>query len=541
MNGRAVKQAGAAVRHLAASGLVPWSPLVQLRLAGAARGQGNCLAALAALAAARAPERAAVADDEGALTYAELAQRSDNLAARLGDAGVGPGTTVALIARNHRWFIVSLLAASRTGADIVLVNAEMSSSQLQQVMQRHRPAAIIHDACISLDPSSAEGTTVITTRQVESLSDPAPALRRLPPVRRAGKIILMTSGTTGTAKSAPRSLSPSAVLGLAVSGVNTMKLREGESVYAAPPFFHGFGLLAVVTALGVAGTVVTRQKFDAQHLAEAVAAGDVSVIIAVPTMLVRLVALPPAPGKHQPRLILTGASAVPTDLVNRVLERYGPCLVVGYGSTEAGVATLASPKDLARDASTVGDAVLGCRIRVLRDDRSEAAPGETGTIFVRGAMRYDGYSGEDAAREKEIIGGFLNTGDLGFLDEADQLHVVGREDDMIVAGGENIFATEVEEVLRRHPDVLDAAVLGVDDPAFGQRLRAYLVLRDGSPEPDMPSLKTHVRSHLERYKSPREAVFVDELPLNATGKLQRFRLADLPAERFAYDPERTTR
>ena len=548
--------------HLLRSGVVPIRPDRAARALAAVAAHGQSMATLLAVSAALDPDGAGLTDHRGSVTTGELWDSSLRLAAHLAGLGVGRGDAVAVVARNHRGFVIATMAASRCGADVVLVNTEMSTEQYKTVLDRHHPAVVLHDpefaevverACpdarrISTErgPAGTAGTggtgagTDDTGTSIDEILAGIPHRGRLRPVHKPGRLVLLTSGTTGTAKSAPRSLRPETIGGLALSAVAALRPRRGEHMYIASPFFHGFGLLALLGALGFGNSIECTAGFDAHELAERMGSGDIDVLAAVPAQLVR--ALEANGPRARIRRILTGASPVPVELTRGLTEKHGSCVVVGYGSTEAGIATLAGPDELEAAPGTVGPAVLGLRIRILREDRTEAAVGETGTIFVHGAMRYDGYSGaDDRTRDKEVLDGYLNTGDLGHLDEAGRLFVAGREDDMIVTGGENVFATEVEAVLADHPAVAEAAVGGVDDQRLGTRMRAYLVLRPDAQAPTLDEVKAHVRTRLEKYKSPREVVFVAELPHNPSGKLQRFRLPDLEvvgtAAESARDPE----
>ncbi|MDA3642157.1 AMP-binding protein [Mycobacterium xenopi] len=517
-----------AAASVARSGLIPWNPFRALAIALAVRRHGRSLATLSAVGAARSPDTLAVVDDFGSITYRQLFERVCRIAGAMHYVyGVRAGSTVAVLARNHRYFAEAVLGAARAGADLLLVNAEMSAEQLTKILARHQPAMLIHDpeycptlAGVDCDRVLTYGDSDHVLANLAARRAPVP-----PPVRRLGKLILLTSGTTGLAKSAARRTRPDALVGAALSAAPLVDVRRGSVIYIAAPFFHGFGLAQLAIALLTSSTVVTRSRFDAEHMLDALRRHRVTVLAAVPTMLQRMVDRcgDSAIQLHGTRVrrIITGAAPISIQLCRRLDDLFGPVLVVGYGSTELGVVALAGPDDIAAAPGTVGRPVIGVSVRILREDRSDAASGETGTVFVAGPMKFDEYLG---GSDVEVVDGHLNTGDLGHLDQAGRLYIAGREDDMIVSGGENVFATEVENVLAHHPAIADVGVIGVPDNEFGQRLRAYIQPRDDVAAPTPDEVKAFVRERLERYKTPRDVVFVNSLPRNPTGKLLRSRL-----------------
>jgi fatty-acyl-CoA synthase len=222
------------------------------------------------------------------------------------------------------------------------------------------------------------------------------------------------------------------------------------------------------------------------------------------------------------RAVISGAAALGPALAERFIGQFGGILCDVYGSTEIGIATIATSADLIAAPGTVGRPCLGSSVRILGDDDKVLPAGVTGRIFVGGGLVFGGYSDGGT---KPVVNGRMSTGDLGHLDEQGRLFVDGREDDMIVSGGENVYPVEVEDCLATHPAVADAAVVGVDDPEFGQRLVAYVVLARGATVAE-DDLIQHVRTNLARYKAPRQVVLVDELPRNATGKVLRRNLSE---------------
>jgi fatty-acyl-CoA synthase len=245
----------------------------------------------------------------------------------------------------------------------------------------------------------------------------------------------------------------------------------------------------------------------------------VNAIVVVPVMLQRMLDLDDSEweGKEFPklRIIFVSGSQLGAELAQRATERFGPVIYNLYGSTEIAFATIATPDDLDANASTVGRVVHGAVVKILDDDGHELGQGESGRIFVGNAIQFEGYTGGGS---KEEVGGLMASGDVGHFDEHERLFIDGRDDEMIVSGGENVFPAEVEELLAGHEGVTEAAAIGVEDKDFGQRLKAFVVKRDGASLTE-DEIKSYVKDNLARYKVPREVVFLDELPRNATGKV----------------------
>jgi fatty-acyl-CoA synthase len=209
---------------------------------------------------------------------------------------------------------------------------------------------------------------------------------------------------------------------------------------------------------------------------------------------------------------------------------FGDNLYNTYGSTEVAWATIAQPKDMREAPGTAGKAPYNTVVRIYDEKGNPVEQGESGRIFVGNTMLFGGYTG-DEAESKQMIDGLMSSGDVGKLDEHGRLFVEGRDDEMIVSGGENVFPKEVEDCLQRHENVQDVAAIGVDDDDYGKRLRAFVV-KDGEVDPEELSdaLKKHVKDNLARYKVPREIVFLDELPRNATGKVLKKDLKEYDAD-----------
>jgi acyl-CoA synthetase (AMP-forming)/AMP-acid ligase II len=314
----------------------------------------------------------------------------------------------------------------------------------------------------------------------------------------------------------------------AATGMSVMQLKDGDVSIVAPPFFHALGFAMLMSTLSVGGTIVGHRRFDADLVLRDIEAHRATILTGVPLMLQRLLKAKQAQPERDTssiRVVLTGASPIPPSTVAEFLEAFGPVLVNLYGSTETGIVSMATPEDLVDEPSTLGRPGIGISVRILRDDRSIADPGERGTIFMRGGLLFDGYTadGEATPDAKEVVDKHVNTGDMGHLDEQGRLYVDGRDDDMVVSGGENVFPLEIEQVLGEHSSIDEAVVLGVEHEEFGQVLRAYVTVTSGKPPKDT-ELRDFLRERLERFKVPKEFVVLDEFPRNATGKILKSKL-----------------
>ncbi|WP_370249439.1 AMP-binding protein [Nocardioides sp.] len=475
------------------------------------------------LARRRTPDAVALQDGPpeqgGTLTYAQLDDRAAALAHRLLAAAPGSRPVVGLLARDHRGAVLTLAACGYAGARAVLLNTGSAAPQLAQVLAREGVDVVVHDEEFA-DVVAAAGAAHTLRADGDDVLAAAPTAAGPPPrPARSGGLVVLTSGTTGVPKGAPRQrVNPLQTAQV----IDRLPFPRGAVVMMAAPTFHGTGLSQTCLAFSAGCRVVLPGRFRADAVAALVRDTRAEVLVAVPTMVHRLVALPDA-GRDLATLrrIYVGGAALSPDLARRTHALLGGVLHNLYGSTEVGIAAVASPADLVVAPGCVGRPPVGARVRLLGPDRRPVAAGETGVIFVRSALAFSGYSDGTG---KEVVDGYVSTGDLGFRDHHGLLHVVGREDDMIVSGGENVVPAQVEELLASHPDVDEVAVVGVPDEEFGQRLRAVVVPAAGRA-PDPEALRTLAREQLARHEVPREVWVVDALPRNATGKILRRVLA----------------
>jgi len=478
--------------------------------------------------AARRGDEPAIVDDDGTLGFADVDRLSNAVATILRDRGVGPESPVALLARNSRWFVLSVVALDKVGATVLYMNTGFAGPQLAEVLDREGAELLLHDAefADAVARHAPHAARIVTDAAVDGVDD-LPALVAAagtgapPRPRRQGRQVILTSGTTGTPKGASRSKeSLGAGIVAATAIFQRVPFRTGD-VHAVPaPMFHSLGNAAMIAGATMAQTFVLSRRFDPEHLLAQIEEHRVRVVTAVPVMLQRVLALPDEVldryDTSSLEVVFCSGSALPGSLATEWMDRFGECLYNMYGSTEVAAATVATPGDLRAAPGTAGRPLSGVDVRLYDDDdRLVTEPGAVGRIFVGSALRFEGYTG---GQTKPSIDGLLSSGDLGHFDEDGRLFVGGRDDDMIVSGGENLFPREVEDLLADLDGVDEVAVLGVDDEAFGQRLAAFVVLEDGAAL-DEDAVKAHVRANLAGYKVPRSVRFVDELPRNATGKV----------------------
>jgi acyl-CoA synthetase (AMP-forming)/AMP-acid ligase II len=348
---------------------------------------------------------------------------------------------------------------------------------------------------------------------------------RRPAVAAPGRIVLLTSGTTGTPKGVPRSPQLRSAVGVWVTILDRTRLHTGSRISVAMPMFHGLGLGMLMLTLALGGTVLTRREFDAEAALAQASLHRADAFTAVPVVLARILELPEQVRARNPlpylRTVISSGDRLDPTLGQRFMDAYGDVLYNGYGSTEVGIGALATPADLREAPETVGRPVVGCPVRIFDKNDRPVGPRVTGRIFVGGELTSDGYT--DGAA-KAVVDGMTSTGDMGYLDNSGRLFIVGREDDMIISGGENVYPRAVENALAQHPAVAENVVIGVPDERFGQRLAAYVVAQPGS-EIDAAQLREYLKDRVSRFEQPRDINVVDSIPRNPTGKVLRRELS----------------
>jgi fatty-acyl-CoA synthase len=522
---------------LADTGIIrPTRPDKLVRIGLALQRWGPTPAAGYVGAAIRYPDETAIVDELGTLTFRQVHERTNALANALADAGINEGDGVAIMCRNHRGFIDATVACSKLGAHALYLNTAFAGPQITDVVKREQPAALIYDSEFEEltheaglrrkrfiawhdDPTEKPKDPLLEDLIAEGdTSDPIPPEDK-------GRVVILTSGTTGTPKGAnrsqPESLDPAAAL------FSKIPFRARETTMIAAPMFHSWGFAHFTLGLGLTSTLVLRRKFDPEATLQAVAEHEATVLAVVPVMLQRILELPDEVIDRYDttslKIIAASGSALPGELALTVMDHFGDVLYNLYGSTEVAWATIATPEDMRAAPGTAGRPPRGTVVKIYDEQGSEAPPCDTGRIFVGNEMLFEGYTG---GGNKDVIDGLMATGDVGHFDQGGRLFVDGRDDEMIVSGGENVFPREVEDLLHDHDGVEEVAIIGVEDEKFGQRLKAFVVPAKGKKKPSEDELKKHIKSNLAGYKVPREIVFMDELPRNATGKILKRELAE---------------
>ena len=547
---------------LVRSGVVrPRGPVALSRIVRTVRRWGTGPAGGFAQLAAVQPDAVAVVDERGELTFGQLHRRTNALARALAERGVGERDQVAVMCRNHRGFVEATVAVAKLGGDLLYLNTAFAGPQLADVLAREKPVLLVHDEEFTdllagagpwprvlawTDGGGGSGSgggdrrgggAVAARPGLPESSVPEPpeehlealvqgrSTQDLQPPGHHSRCVILTSGTTGTPKGAPRK---EAGIHNGVALMSRLPLQAGWRSHVAAPLFHTWGLAHMYMAMLLGSTLVLRRHFDPEQALRTLQDEECESFVVIPVMLQRILALPAEVREGYDtsslRVTASSGSALPGDLALEWMDAFGDNLYNVYGSTEVAYASIATPQDLRAAPDAAGRPPLATVVKILDAERREVAPGESGRIFVRNKMLFDGYTGGGG---KEVVDGLMATGDLGRFDADGRLHVEGRDDEMIISGGENVFPREVEDCLCRHEDVQDAAAVGVEDTGFGRRLRAFVVLKE-SAVADEEVLKRWVGTNLARYKVPREIVFLDELPRNATGKVLKRVLADRP-------------
>lgn len=485
-------------------------------------------AASVSAAALRFGGRAAVVDDEGSIDYRTLDRAASSVTARMRAAATGPDGSLAavgILCRNHRWFVTALVAAERAGCDTVLLSTALPASNLAEVCERDGIAVIVTDQEFSevIAQSGTTATVLVADGSGSgAMARVAAEGRQCSPPTRRPKLVLLTSGTTGAPKSAVRTLKTTRVGGVGM--LRRVPYRLGDRYLIASPLFHAWGLSQLVVGLATASTIEVRQRFEAAEIGKLLCEHRYDALVVVPLMLRRILDLPIDPTSvRRPRMVLSSGNVLSGELARKWMDRFGDDLYNVYGSTETAIGTIADPADLRAAPGTVGRPPDGVTLTILNDDGMPAPRGTAGWVHLASTAQFLGYTdGSDGDR----AGTLMATGDIGRLDADGRLHVSGRANDMIVTGGENVFPSGVEEVLGRHPSVEIAAVVGVDDPEFGQRVAAFVVPRPRR-RVDADVLRAWVAESLPSFMVPRDIHFVDALPMTTTGKVVRHRLAVL--------------
>jgi len=463
-------------------------------------------------------DKIALVDENETLTYKELLSQSKKISIILKEKyHIESGQKVGFICKNHASLIKALFAVSQSGADIYLLNAEMSSSQLNNVLEQIDFHLIIYD--FELNPI-IEGSSY-KKGKILSYHDHLPAINNLPcqclhesiKTKRssAGKLVIMTGGTTGSSKAAAHKPSLFNYLNPFVSMITRLKLINYNTAYIATPIYHGYGIAVLLLFIALGKKVIIQKGFDAQKACNLIREHNVEVITLVPLMLFKML-------KHNPEdlrsltCIISGGAELSPKLVHETFSKLGDVLYNLYGTSESGLNIIATPQDLRYSANTLGRKIKGVQLKILDEMKNEVKVGEVGQFCIKNRWSM-----------KNKRSSWIETGDLSYRDKKGYYFLCGRADDMIVSAGENVYPADVEQVLRKHPQIEDVAVVGISDEGFGQRLKAFVLPAEGSDLTEVELIEW-LRPRVARFQMPKEITFVSQMPYTPLGKLDKKKL-----------------
>ncbi len=499
------------------------------------------VSALLRIHAAGRPDDPAVVFEGQTWTWREADQRIDRLASGLKrELGLGAGDAAVLVMKNRPEMLEAQAALARLGGSAVSVSWRSTAEELEYLVEHSGAKAVLveadaSDAARLIAPRLTRvrpGAIVSVGGEREGLTPYEEILRRGRDERSdgtEGAVVIYTSGTTGKPKGAVRRF-PKEMVWDVLHVLDELPIRVDDRHLVVAPMYHStaFGFIAFTMTLG--GAVVIERAFDPERFLATIARERVTTTALVPTMLHRVLALPEATRRRYDtrslRAIFCGGAPLTGELARRVIEEMGHVLYNFYGATETGLNTIATPEELLRSPGTIGHAIEGNDIRLLDEAGREVPPGETGELWVKNAMLVAGYHADEQATKASMREGYFSVGDLAHRDANGLYHLDGRKRDMIITGGVNVYPAEVEEILHRHPQVSEVAVIGVPDEEWGERVRAFVVPREGGI--DEADLVAWSKRHLAGPKVPRDVRVVDELPKNPTGKVLKRELRAWP-------------
>ncbi|MFE2736516.1 long-chain fatty acid--CoA ligase [Streptomyces sp. NPDC059349] len=492
------------------------------------------LCALLARSARSHADRTAVRQGDRVLTYRELDDLTARFAALLRARGVRAGDRVAMVLPNVLHFPVVYYGILRAGGVVVPMNPLLKADEIAFVLRDCATRFLV------ASPSSAdEAVPAAAMAGVEYLvADPATLdaqLRLAPPVtEEAGNaddtaVILYTSGTTGTPKGAE--LTHRNLVSNALTSARTLLCVGPDDVlFGGLPLFHAFGQTCALNTAITAGACLTLlPRFDSATAVEILRRDEVTVFLGVPTMYTALLQSGVGPALPRLRLGVSGGSALPVELLHAAERELGVTVLEGYGLSETSPVACFNPPDRPRKPGSIGLPVRGVELRLVAEGGRVVGPGEVGELAIRGENVMKGYWNRPDATARAFQEGWFHSGDLARVDDDGYYFIVDRKKDLVIRGGYNVYPREIEEVLYRHPDVAEAAVIGVPDPARGEEVAAVVVLRPGA-RITTDELRDYVRQRVAAYKYPRIVRFVDELPKGATGKILKRDIALAPPE-----------
>ncbi|MCC3357051.1 AMP-binding protein [Bacillus sp. REN16] len=488
------------------------SPIALYHLFRAVSTCGINLMTLLHFAEKKYSDRIAVVDDHETLTYKQLLDQSTKLAHSLVEKSqLRSGQKVGILCRNHASLVKSIFAVSRVGADLYLLNTEISKQQFDGFAERHKFDLIIYDD--ELSPTIQN----FATKKILSYHPDLPAISNFLHSKNQvtltrttkGKLILQTSGTTGMSKDAAHKPSLFHYLNPFVAFIKRLKILDYDNAYIATPIYHGYGIAVLLLFMPLGKKVVITSGFNAQKARNLIRQHTIEVVTVVPLMLQKMLQTN-TEDLQTLKCIASGGAKLPTKLVEETFQILGPVLYNLYGTSESGLSFIATPQDLRYSATTIGKKISGLNIRILDRNKNEVPSSTIGQLCMK----------NDWSILKKT---WIETGDAGYRDENGYYFLCGRMDDMVISGGENVYPIEVEQILIQHPQIHDVAIIGTDDEQFVQRLKAYVVPEKNAYITEGELLEW-LRPRVARFQLPKEITIVEHLPYTTLGKLDKKQL-----------------
>jgi fatty-acyl-CoA synthase len=492
--------------------------------------------AILAVHAAHRPHDEALVDGDVRLDFRALDERVERLARAMMGRGVKRGDRVGLMMQNGHRYLLAQWAAMRVGAAVVQIGYRLKEHEVAHILENAAPAMLFFDESHgdvvreSIALSKSRTSAIDVPSGFDSLLR-APVDDRLVPEGdgESATVMVYTSGTTGKPKGAPRTFDK-AWHDCLLDFMRQIPANASDRHLVTCPLYHSAPPAFVALTYAMGGTVVINGHFDPEETLRTIERERITSSFMVPTMLTRLAALPEEVRRKYDtsslRWIMSGAAPLSTDTARRIEAWLGPVLYNFYGSTETGLVTLALPGEHTARPGTIGRALLGTEIELLGEDGREVPTGEVGELYVRSSMLVAGYHRDRGATDRAMRDGFFSVGDMARVDRDGYYFLAERKSDMVISGGVNIYPLEIEQRLHDHPEILDAAVVGVPDPEWGESLRAFVVRRSGS-ELTAEAVQRWVKDSLADYKTPRTVVFLESHPRNPTGKVLKRELRSL--------------
>lgn len=494
------------------------SPFGIYCLASAVHKHGINIMALLGFAEKAYADKIALVDETETLTYSELLSQSKKISMMLQEKyQLKSGHKVGFLCKNHSWLIKALFAVSQSGADIYLLNTEMSSRQLNNILEKSDFHLVIYD----FESSPLLEGSSYTKDKILSYHECFPALNHLlhqcmhenqKLVRSStGKVVMLTGGTTGASKAAAHKPSLYNYLNPFIALITRLKLMKYGTAYIATPIYHGYGIGVLLLFIALGKKVVIHKGFDAHKACQLIRDHHVEVITVVPLMIYKML-------KHNAEdlksltCIASGGAELNPKLIEETFSKLGDVLYNLYGTSESSLNIIATPQDLRYSAKTLGKKIKGVQLKILDENGKEVKVGDVGQFCVkdRWSMRIKNSP-------------WIKTGDMGYRDKNGYYFLCGRVDDMVVSAGENVYPADVEQVLRNHPQIEDAAVVGISDEGFGQRLKAFVLPAENSGL-TAEDLLEWLRPRVARFQMPKEIIFVNQMSYTSLGKLDKKQL-----------------